>query len=195
MTTRAKIVFIGNTEVGKTSLIQQYIDKNVDDIQSTVSAAYSQVEIECDSAVVTLDVWDTAGQEKFRSMGTMYYHNADIAVAVFDVTSPQSFDDLEKWIQSFKEHSKSDYVVIVGNKIDLPNELHKVTQEDAENWAAEQNCECFFTSATTGENVNELFENIGKKVAEGNYIVHSYEREEAQKLDDEKSGNESLPCC
>ena len=116
-----------------------------------------------DDKKISMQIWDTAGQEKFRSLGKAYYRGSDICIIVFDLTDPTSFNHLSEWMSSFQMSSgptdeKSIYpFIIVGNKLDLSNE-RKVSKVEAEKWCKE-NWNLFYieASAQNGENIDEIF--------------------------------------
>ena len=117
---------------------------------------------------VTIKIWDTAGQELYRTCQKQYYKNSDGVLLVFDVTYMKSFNLLESWITDIKnETSNDDVIVIVGNKIDLENRV--VQDIDIEKFCADKNYKFFTTSAATGENINECFEYIINKAYENKY--------------------------
>ena len=104
-----KIVIIGDSSVGKTTLLQQYVNgKATRNEMPTIGADFSKKEISIDNQVVTLQIWDTAGQEKFYSLGYAFYRGADCCVLVYDITNRKTFENLKKWKQSFIENAAPD---------------------------------------------------------------------------------------
>ena len=113
---------------------------------------------------IKLQLWDTAGTEKFRSITTGYYRGADAAFVVFDLTSKPSFKNLNEWIESYYKYSNPDVeknVVLIGNKCDLVEE-RKVTQEEIETFIKDNNIIYFETSAKDGKNIDESFYHIAE---------------------------------
>ena len=101
-----KIVIIGDSGVGKTSLLQQYMhDKMNSSTKPTIGADFSKKNINIDGQDVTLQIWDTAGQERFQSLGYAFYRGADCCALVYDITNSTSFENLEKWKQGFIENA------------------------------------------------------------------------------------------
>eukprot|EP01095_Lingulamoeba_sp_RSL-Kostka_P003756 TRINITY_DN1476_c1_g1_i2.p1 TRINITY_DN1476_c1_g1~~TRINITY_DN1476_c1_g1_i2.p1 ORF type:complete len:206 (-),score=45.65 TRINITY_DN1476_c1_g1_i2:58-675(-) len=163
-----KVVVIGDSGVGKTSLTYSFVcNKFRVYYASTIPADFysKEVQLEEDS-FVTLQIWDTAGQERFNSLGPCFYRGADACMLVYDVTNKDSFENIEKWRETFiKSANLSDPenfpFVVVGNKIDLnKNEVHKDT---VENWCSKYSIPFFETSAK--ECIVEKPFNIISKIA------------------------------
>ena len=153
-----RIVLIGDAAVGKSSLYRSFTKEGVDNIyQQTVGAAFYEYEIKSNSKTLHFQIWDTAGQETYQGLGPIYYRNASAAIAVFDITNHQSFQDLPKWIQSFHDVTGEDKkIFIVANKSDLEDE-RQISTEDIELYARQNNYPIFMTSAVNGYNVDLLF--------------------------------------
>ena len=158
-----KIVILGDSGVGKTTLLRQYVhNKASANTKPTIGADFSKKEIQVDGQVVTLQIWDTAGQEKFQSLGFAFYRGADCCALCFDLTNPQSFEALDKWKEGFIENAGPDDpktfpFVLIGNKVDRESE-RKVASQRAQAWCKENNDMLYFeTSAKEGVSVNEAF--------------------------------------
>ena len=158
-----KIVILGDSGVGKTTLLQQYVhNKASANTKPTIGADFSKKEIQVDGQVVSLQIWDTAGQEKFQSLGFAFYRGADCCALTFDLTNPASFDALNKWKEGFIENAQPDDpksfpFVLIGNKLDKENE-RSVPATKAEAWCKENNDMPYFeTSAKEGFKVSEAF--------------------------------------
>lgn len=119
-----KIVVLGDSGVGKTTLLQQYVtQKATGHSKPTIGADFQKKEIMVDNQQVNLQLWDTAGQEKFQSLGYAFYRGADSCALVFDLTNRKSFDNLTKWKQGFLENAAPNDpqtypFVLLGNKVD-----------------------------------------------------------------------------
>ena len=128
-----KVVAIGDSGVGKTSLIQMFEQsKFTESFKPTIGADFSNKEITIDGKVVTLQIWDTAGQERYQSLGTAFYRGADCCFLVYDITNPSSFENLINWKQSFLQKSmvmmpESFPIMVIGNKLDLASENRQVS--------------------------------------------------------------------
>ena len=163
-----RVVVIGDPSVGKTSILNQLIDKTFNPYEhSTIGANYQFYTQDVDGTRVEIQIWDTAGQEKFRSLGPIYFRNSIGALAVYDITNRDSFNNLQEWIRTFTEVAGSDVIIcIVGNKCDLPQRV--VTMQEAEEFlkssANPQNYLFFETSAKTGLGVNELFLRLAEEL-------------------------------
>ena len=162
-----KIVIIGESSVGKTSIISQFVDKIFqEEIQSTVGGSFNSKTILCEDLdkKVKLEIWDTAGQERYRSVTKMFYKDADIAVLVYDITNKDSYDELKNyWVEQVKDSTrKGTNLVIVANKSDLI-EKEQVDEDEARNYARSINASFFVVSAKDSISVGELFKEIVKK--------------------------------
>ena len=164
-----KIVIIGDSSVGKTTLLQQYLNGKVTgNAKPTIGADFSKKETLIDNQVVTLQIWDTAGQEKFQSLGYAFYRGADCCVLVYDITNRKTFENLTKWKQGFIDNASPDEpktfpFVVLGNKIDRESE-RKVDKREGEDWCqANNNIPFYETSAKEGISVEQAFQEIARK--------------------------------
>ena len=116
-----KITLVGNPSVGKTSIIEQYINKRFDfNVSSTIGESHFSKYIRINNENILVTLWDTAGQERYKSLNTIFLKNSNIVIFVYDITSINSFNNLKEWIKETKEIIENDYVCgIVGNKNDL----------------------------------------------------------------------------
>ena len=160
-----KIVLIGESGVGKTSLISQLMDQTFQhDQQSTTGGTFSTKTVVCDNnRTLKLEIWDTAGQERYRSLTTMFYKDANAAVLVYDITRKDSFEQLQEyWTKQIKENSPSDIILAVcGNKSDLL-EKEDVNEGVARKFAESLGAIFVSTSAKSIEQVNNLFVQLVK---------------------------------
>ena len=155
-----KIILIGSSGVGKSSILQRYIQKVFSDSYScTIGVDFFMKSIDIGDKSIKLQLWDTAGTEKFRSITTGYYRGANAAFVVFDLTSKASFNSLNEWIENYYKYSNPDSeknVVLIGNKSDLVDK-REVTQEEIEKFAKDNHIIYFETSAKDGKNIDECF--------------------------------------
>ena len=162
-----KLVILGEGRVGKTSILLQYFKKTFNEGQvSTVNPAFYEKTVNSNGKTVQLVFWDTAGQEQFNAISTLYYQNAVGALIVYDVSIFETFNKVKQWVKTLQEAVGRDIVfVIAGNKFDLSNkdELSKRSSE-IESYCAKENCKHFYTSAKTKYQVDEAFESLIRSV-------------------------------
>ena len=157
-----KVAFLGDSGVGKTCIIKRYTeDEFNENSPSTAGASYSQKFLEINGKAIQLDLWDTAGQEKYRALGKRFYKDAYIICLVYDITNTASFDDLKnKWYKDVNIHGeKYNVLAVVGNKSDC-YEREEVKEEDAKEFAKSINATFMLTSAKNGDNIDLLFETL-----------------------------------
>ena len=185
-----KVVLVGESGVGKTSIITQFIDQTFqEDQQSTTGGTFSTKSVICEGGkILKFEIWDTAGQEKYRSLTTMFYKDANAAVMVYDVTRKESFDEIKNyWSNQIKENSPENIIlVIAGNKSDLI-EQETVDEEEARNFAKELNAIFISTSAKSSEGINSLFEEIAKKHTGSTNITIKEEDGEEPQVEEQKN--------
>jgi small GTP-binding protein len=161
-----KIVLIGESGVGKTSIISQFVDQIFeDDLQTSTGGSFSSKTLTFNNGkTIKLEIWDTAGQERYRALTKIFYKNALAAVLVYDITRKQSFEELKNyWIKQIKESAPEKIILaIAANKSDLLDR-EQVNEDEARNFAKENNALFYETSAKNSIGVNELFIGIGKK--------------------------------
>ena len=154
-----KVVFVGDSAVGKTSIIMRYHNNSFSpENQSTIGAAFVTKEVISPYGAAILHVWDTAGQERYRSLVPMYARGASVAIIVFDTSDPNGFSSVKDWIRSVKEDVTSDCKIIVaGNKLDLPQEFNR---EEVSEWSEKNEIQVIYVSAKTGDGVDSLFKAV-----------------------------------
>ena len=191
-----KSLLIGDSNVGKTTIIGKFLDKNFSEkTLNTVGLDLKYANLNINNKKIKLQLWDTAGQEKFRSMTTSYYRGVNVIIIVFDVTSQISFEHVKDWMNNIKQFAKIGVMkVIVGNKIDLKDE-RIVTYVEGKNFAQSYNVKYFETSAITREGIVELFENICQDYSNTNRkksIDGNIKLDEIIKNNDDENNN---GCC
>ena len=162
-----KLILIGNSCVGKSSIIQRYIQKTFnDEYTCTIGVDFFMKTLDINDNLIKLQLWDTAGTEKFKSITTGYYRGANAAFVVFDLTSRISFDSVSDWIQNYYNYSNPNSeknVVLIGNKSDL-KENREISDEEINKFAINNNIKYFETSAKNGNNIEECFYYIAEKL-------------------------------
>ena len=155
-----KIVMLGDQNVGKTSIINRFKhNKFVGNIEPTLALDFQSKEIFIDNINVKLLLYDTAGQEKFRTLIPLYTREANIIFFIYDITNSDSFHNIEKWYNSLENVNKNEAIFfLVGNKIEL-NDERKVPEEEARAYANRYNFIFQEVSALTGDGIEELFLN------------------------------------
>ena len=159
----AKIVFLGATSVGKTSIICRAVSDEFDsEMPATIGACYTAKQVDVDHTSVNLQIWDTAGQERFRTLAPMYYRGSVVAVLVYSVTDEKSLQDVKAWVDEIKQQTDDmPKIFVVGNKMDLESE-RVVSTEQGEQMARQLNAEHSETSAKNGRGIEELFTRVAQ---------------------------------
>jgi len=162
-----KVIILGDSGVGKTSLMNQYVSRKFSShYKATIGADFLTKEVMVDDKLVTMQIWDTAGQERFQSLGVAFYRGADCCVLVFDVNVAKSFEHIDNWREEFlsqaaPRNKEAFPFVLLGNKIDLENRA--VTQKRAQAWCQTNgNIPFYETSAKEAINVDQAFQTIAK---------------------------------
>ena len=186
-----KIIFLGESGVGKTSIISRYMKNYQNSPENTLAAISINKNIKIDNLEVELQIWDTAGQEQYRSITSLFYKDALICVLVYDVTKKTSFIQVkEYWYNSVKQNGMKDVIIaIVGNKCDLFEE-EEVSQEDGKHFGESINAIFKVVSAKEGIGIDKLFEEIIEKFKESQFmeeLIYKYlSKNERKTLNSEK---------
>lgn len=162
------IVVLGESRVGKTSIMLRYCKNKFDEGQaSTTDASNLDKTITVDDQKVKLFIWDTAGQEEYHALNQVYYRDAVAAILVYDITDRDSFDKVQTWVEELRLYLPKDTpIAIAGNKYDLPN--RQIEQDEVEDYARSINGAHFDTSAKTGKGIDEIFEAVTRAVLRKN---------------------------
>ena len=201
-----KIVIIGDANVGQTCIVQRALNGIFNEVNSsTLGAAYTSLLIyNGDKPISRLQIWDTAGQEKFRGMTPMYYRGRDVAILVFSIDDLTSFKGIDVWYKSLQENVTNEQeethidIYLVGNKKDLEG-MRTVSRESAEQKAKEMSAKYYEVSAKTGESIEDLFRTIARLYNDRVNKVPTLEQEETkcQKVDitEKKQKQQKKPLC
>ena len=153
---KCQLLIIGDSTVGKTSILYQYTNNQfLSQHLATVGIDYYNKDEMINDKLVRVKIWDTAGQERYKSLTSTFFRNAQGIILVYDVTNPETFDNLKYWIQSINSNlgvQSNVKKIIIGNKIDLPREVSK---DEAETLANEYGIKYFETSAKDNINIKE----------------------------------------
>ena len=200
-----KITLIGDSGVGKTCIINRYADNKYDaNTDSTLGVGYKKKDIDVNGKKYHLDLWDTAGQEQYRSLGKHFYKDSFIVILVYSITSRESFENLKEiWIEDVVNFGEKNKVLaVVGSKKDLYEE-EAVTYTDGEKFAKEYNAIFMEVSAKEGTNINLLFDTCVNKYFDPNFQVEIEEdkkkNEDSVVIKDKKhkkkKGETKKKCC
>ena len=159
-----KTILVGDSGVGKTSIIGRYLNKFNNNEKATIGASFTNKNEEIDGKQIIFEIWDTAGQERFRSINTIFYQDAYICIMVYDITNKKTFASLkEYWYNAVKEGGSEGIIFhIAGNKIDL-FEDEEVQKEEVKEFCDSINCESSFISAMQNTYIDDLFKKLGQK--------------------------------
>ena len=190
-----KVVLVGESGVGKTSIITQFIDQTFqEDQQSTTGGTFSTKSVKCgNNKTLKFEIWDTAGQERYRSLTKMFYKDANAAILVYDITRKDSFEQLKLyWAEQIKECPENIILVIAANKSDL-FQKEEVDEEEARKLASDLEAIFVGTSAKQVESINQLFIEIAKKYTGSEQIEIKDEDDPAQaKVEENKNDSMRL---
>ena len=197
------ILTLGETQVGKTSLILRFIDRVFYyDTKTTIGVDFKVKRINLLNKNVLVKIWDSAGQERFKTVTRQYYKNAEGVMLIYDVTSQKSFSMIEEWFKSIIENKrKGAEVILIGNKKDMVNRV--ISAEQGESLAKKFEIKYYETSALSGENVDQAFEELAENILkiklnteEEESISLSYNSErDGKKKNSEKDRDKKQPCC
>ena len=203
----SRIVLVGDSSVGKTSILNQLSDHRFNESEkSTIGAAHQILIEELENGQkLELQIWDTAGQEVFRSLGPIYYRSANAAIAVIDQTSRDSFVHIDSWITSFQNIAGTDTtVMILANKMDLVREMREHNENDnddvadkscivefaeVQKYANDNKYIAFQTSAKTGEGIREMFKRLVSVLVENGQV------KKPKQIEARREVNSNKTCC
>ena len=175
---RCKTLIIGNSGVGKTSIISRYINKFSPNIKSTIGASFTNKNVTIDGKKIIFEIWDTAGEERFRSINSIFYQDAYIYVLVYDITNVKSFQDIKDfWYNSVVENSTENIIFhVVGNKIDLI-EKEKVNRYEVKEFCDKIGAESSYISAYDDNSnlIDILFNTLGEKFINSSFYKENDE--------------------
>merc|ERR1711934_984644 len=165
-----KLVLLGDSAVGKSSLVLRFVRGQFFEYQeSTIGAAFLTQNVSLNDYTVKFEIWDTAGQERYHSLAPMYYRGAAAAVVVYDITNADSFSRAKSWVKELQRQGSPNIVIaLAGNKCDLASK-RKVEAAEATEYAKDNGLFFMETSAKTALNVEELFKAIAKKLPKDPY--------------------------
>ena len=165
-----KVLLLGDTDVGKTCFLFKYTDNTFHENHiATIGLDYRVKKIKLKNGKeISLQIWDTAGQDRFRAITKNYYKGAHGIVLIYDITNNQTFENVSKWVNQIHEEVSLNVVIfLAGNKLDLEKK-REISYEIGEKLAKELGCTFFEASAKTGVNIDEIF----NELAESLYVIY-----------------------
>lgn len=195
-----KYIIIGNASVGKTNLSFRFIKGNFSEkYHPTIGMEFAVKNIKIGDKICRIQLWDTAGQECFKSVSRGYYKNSACALIVYDISNRKSFDNIQTWVEECKNNAPQTLtMVLVGNKSDL-EDIRTISYEEGKNLATSNNMLFFETSALNGNNIEKLFydsaETIVKKMQDNVYDLNIEDCGITIKRENNKKDIQKKKCC
>ena len=188
-----KVLLLGDSDVGKSSLILRYTDETFNSkLVNSIGVDFKMKKREIDGKVVKVQIWDTAGHERFRSITYSYYRGANSIIIVFALSDKKSFISITEWLKQIEKHAKENvFKFLVGNKSDLEDQ-RQVSYEEAKQYAEEHDLPYIETSAKNGININELFDSSIKTFLSKS---NTFRGEKNIKLSQTTNSGERNGCC
>ena len=190
-----KVILVGDSGVGKTCIINKYLNQYNLDVKTTINTSfYTKIEI-IDNYKIIFQIWDTVGQEKYRSLNSLFFKDAHICILVYDITKEESYNNIKDyWYESVITNGSEGIILgIAGNKSDL-YEYEKVDKNEVKEFSKEINSVLRFTSAKNNCLIDELFDELGKKFVNSNFMKDirencsdNIEEEENIKVEEKKN--------
>jgi small GTP-binding protein len=190
-----KVVLLGEQGVGKTCIITRYLNNTFDEEEmSTTGASYASKTMlfpEYNKAL-KFEIWDTAGQEKFKALTRIFYKDSNIAILVYDITKKNTFEELKNyWFSQVKDNAPKNCIIsIAANKYDL-FENEQVSENEARKFAEENGLMFRCTSALTAEGIDDLFKDVGSKYLDVNYNPNDKKKIDKKGDGDSKKNNDN----
>ena len=192
-----KVLLIGNSDVGKSSLILRYVDQIWNDVfVPTIGVDFKVKSLQIDNKRVKMQIWDTSGQERFRNVISSYFKGAHGILLIYDITARDSFKELENWLGEVERNATPQVLkILIGNKCDL-DEQRQITVDEGEAFAARNGMKFIETSAKNNTNVNEAFEALAKIMVESSNKKNVIKVEKKTiKVDKGADLNAKKKCC
>ena len=190
-----KVLLLGDSTVGKTCFLLRYCDKTFQEAHlSTIGLDYRLKTMTLENGKnIKLQIWDTAGQDRFHAITKNYYKGANGIILIYDVTNLQSYENVKNWIAQIKEEANQNVLIyLAGNKIDVSEDLRVVKTEDGKKIAGEFKLPFYETSAKSGINVNKIFEELVENIDEVYSKLEPPKNEIKNKL---YTGKTNKKCC
>ena len=175
-----KYIIIGSPSVGKSRIVERFIKNSfIENYEITVGVEFGEKNIKIEDKIIRIQIWDTAGQELYKSITRTYYKSCVCAIIVYDITSRKSFNDITNWIEDCIKYSpKTVLMVLIGNKCDL-EQSREVSTEEGQELSDKNGISFYETSAREGTNIKEIFQKTGEEIYQnikkGNYNLDDIE--------------------
>ena len=197
-----KFIFLGDSSVGKTSIVEKYTKKKFcDSLQSTVGIDFKLSIMTFKGHKIRINISDTAGQERFRTIAKNYIHNSDGIFIVFDLSNKNSFESISYWLNEINKLKNLDElkIIILGNKSDLTN-IREISKEEISEFIKTNNYKVIETSAKTGEGIKEAFEDLVDLILENKtedeiYNLYCPNYDKRLLLNNQNDENSNAQCC
>ena len=200
-----KIILIGDSGVGKTNILTRYVNDEFSfSTQSTVGVEFSGKIIKKDGKTIKLQIWDTAGEERYKSITSAYYKGSKGALVVYDISKRTTFENVNKWIDELKLKGNEDIIImLVGNKSDLEDK-REVQIEEVENKSKLYKIAFCETSAMNGKNIEQAFDSLINEIMKSVEKAKTTELKDIknskpiildEKEDEEENQKEKKSCC
>ena len=191
-----KVLILGDSSVGKTCFLLKYTDRVFNEVyMSTIGLDYRLKTLTLKNGKkVKLQIWDTAGQDRFRTITKNYYKGANGIILIYDITSTETYENVENWISQIKEEASPNVVIyLVGNKVDMEDK-RKVSTEEGQKIADDNNLPFHETSAKSDININETFDNLVEKM---DSVFSNLEKKDSVAIsgNDLNKENNKKKCC
>ena len=162
-----KILLVGDTSVGKTSILSKYIDDIFEENQiSTIGVEYKVKSLIINGRKINLRIWDSSGQERFRSITQSFFRNAEGILYIFDLTEKKTFEGVKQWLIDSESYNLNIKKILVGNKVDLI-EKRKVEKEIIDNFVKKIQLKYYEMSAKDGTNIDNVFRELAEMILSG----------------------------
>ena len=191
-----KVLLLGNSYVGKTCILLRYSeDSFTENYDVTIGLNYRIKTLEIDNTTVKMQIWDTSGEEKFKSIAKNFYRGAHGVVLVYDICELNSFLDVKSWIEQIIENSENDDIIMIlcGNKSDK-EQNRKVSRDEGEQLAKSYGIPFYECSAKSGLNINEVFDDMCKRIHE-KVKIHGNKNNGGVKLNSKNIKKKIGKCC
>jgi Ras-related protein Rab-11A len=198
-----KIILIGDSAVGKTNIMSRYLKGEfMESSKATIGVEFGSKIFKIDEHVIKAQIWDTAGQEKYKSITGAYYKGTKGAFIVYDITRQETFDNVDRWINELKVTADPKlFMILIGNKCDLADK-REVSIEQGEEKAKSFGCAFLETSALSGDNIDKGFQMMAEEILKKNLNddldddeFGTIEKGEEINLDKTKNDEAKKACC